>query len=210
MMLSHSEIWAAIDAVAARAGLSASGLAKRAGLDPTTFNRSKRLSPDGRQRWPSTESIAKVLDATGIDLDTFMGLILAGHGRRHTTTIPLIGAQDAVLPGAFGPDAEPTGPQWDELPFPDVSGEKLFAVELAGGEGGNRYQSGDVLIVAPHASLRRGDKIMLHGKDHRIVLGELIRQSPRAVDMVRFDTGEDFSIPTSDVRWISRILWAAQ
>ena len=33
-MLSHRQIWAAIDALAARHSLSASGLARRAGLDP--------------------------------------------------------------------------------------------------------------------------------------------------------------------------------
>ena len=64
MMLSHSQIWTALDRLAARAGLSPSGLAKKSGLDPTTFNKSKRITPDGRPRWPSTESVAKALDAT--------------------------------------------------------------------------------------------------------------------------------------------------
>ena len=54
----------------ARAALqpSASGLAKRAGLDPTSFNKSKRVTGEGRPRWPSTESLAKVLEATGASL----------------------------------------------------------------------------------------------------------------------------------------------
>ena len=60
-MLTHAQVWSAIDRLAARAGLSASGLARRAGLDPTTFNKSKRITPEGRARWPSTESIAKAL-----------------------------------------------------------------------------------------------------------------------------------------------------
>ena len=47
-MLTHAQIWTALDRLAARAGLSASGLAKKAGLDPTTFNKSKRITPDGR------------------------------------------------------------------------------------------------------------------------------------------------------------------
>ena len=63
-MLSHSAIWDAIDALARRHGLTTSGLAKIAGLDPTAFNPSKRVSKDGRGRWPSTESIAKILEAT--------------------------------------------------------------------------------------------------------------------------------------------------
>ena len=68
LMLTHAQIWSAIDRLAARAGLSASGLAKRASLDPTTFNKSKRITPEGRARWPSTESIAKALSATGVTI----------------------------------------------------------------------------------------------------------------------------------------------
>ena len=64
-MLSHDRVWAAIDALAARYGMTASGLARKAGLDATSFNKSKRTSPEGRDRWPSTESISKVLRATG-------------------------------------------------------------------------------------------------------------------------------------------------
>ncbi|ODN69108.1 hypothetical protein A6302_03579 [Methylobrevis pamukkalensis] len=63
-MLSHDQIWSAVDALAARFGLSPSALARKAGLDPTTFNKSKRFAGDGRPRWPSTESLAKVLEAT--------------------------------------------------------------------------------------------------------------------------------------------------
>ena len=81
-MLTHAQIWTAIDRLAARAGLSASGLAKKAGLDPTTFNKSKRITPDGRARWPSTESVAKSLAATGTSVDTFVALITETRARR--------------------------------------------------------------------------------------------------------------------------------
>ena len=77
-MLSHDRIWAAIDRLAERYGMSASGLARKSGLDATSFNRSKRTSPDGRDRWPSTESVAKVLRATGASLDEFLRLIEPG------------------------------------------------------------------------------------------------------------------------------------
>ena len=70
-MLRHSDIWNAIDRLARDRGYSASGLARRAGLDPTTFNKSKRKSPDGKERWPSTESISKVLKVTGASLGEF-------------------------------------------------------------------------------------------------------------------------------------------
>ena len=79
-MLTHAQLWTALDRLAARAGLSASGLAKAAGLDPTSFNKSKRITPEGRERWPSTESVAKALAATDTSLDTFVQLIgESGH-----------------------------------------------------------------------------------------------------------------------------------
>src|SRR5690606_8708105 len=67
--LTHPQVWNAIDRLAARYGYSASGLAKKSGLDPTSFNKSKRVTPEGRPRWPSTESIAKILHATGASID---------------------------------------------------------------------------------------------------------------------------------------------
>ena len=49
--------------------------AKAAGLDPTTFNKSKRITVEGRPRWPSTESISKALTATGTTLQNFVALV---------------------------------------------------------------------------------------------------------------------------------------
>src|SRR3977135_88964 len=74
-MLTHGQVWTALDRLAERAGLSPSGLAKRSGLDPTTFNKSKRITADGRERWPSTESLAKALAATNSSIETFVQLI---------------------------------------------------------------------------------------------------------------------------------------
>ena len=69
--MTHEDIWDAIEKFAMAQHLTCSGLARRGGLDPTTFNRSKRWSKEGQPRWPSTQSIAKVLSATGRDIDDF-------------------------------------------------------------------------------------------------------------------------------------------
>ncbi len=76
-MFGHQDIWRAIDALADRHGLSPSGLARRAGLDATSFNISKRFSADGKPRWLGTEAVAKVLAATGGTLEEF-GALVAG------------------------------------------------------------------------------------------------------------------------------------
>lgn len=75
-MFSHAELWSAIDALAKTAQFTPSGLARRAGLDPTTFNKSKRFAADGRPRWPSTESLAKILEVTATDMITFSTMLV--------------------------------------------------------------------------------------------------------------------------------------
>jgi phage repressor protein C with HTH and peptisase S24 domain len=117
-MLCDDQIWGAIDAIAERYRMTPSGLAKRAGLDPTTFNRSKRIGADGRQRWPSTESLAKTLVATGASLDEFIALVVS-RGRRamRQRTIPLIGFAEAGNGGFFDDRGLPQGDGWDEVAF---------------------------------------------------------------------------------------------
>src|SRR5882672_9051460 len=94
-MLTHAQIWTALDRLAALAGLSPSGLAKKSGLDPTTFNKSNRITPNGHSRWPSTESVAKALAATETSMDTFVQLIEATGRSETRKSVPLIGLEQA-------------------------------------------------------------------------------------------------------------------
>ncbi|MDR1071183.1 MAG: hypothetical protein LBL21_00890 [Rickettsiales bacterium] len=73
--MNHEDVWAAIEQFASVQKLTCSGLARQSGLDPTTFNRSKRWSRFGQPRWPSTLSIAKILAATGKTIDDFASCI---------------------------------------------------------------------------------------------------------------------------------------
>jgi phage repressor protein C with HTH and peptisase S24 domain len=77
-MLKHADVWRAIDRLAQEHGMSPSGLARKAGLDPTTFNKSKRITREGRPRWPSTESISKILAATESTLAQFVDHVAYG------------------------------------------------------------------------------------------------------------------------------------
>src|SRR5438128_8100941 len=115
-VLTHDQLWAALDRLAERAGLSASGLAKQSGLDPTTFNKSKRITADGRERWPSTESVAKALGATNSSIDTFVQLI--GDTARAVQSVPLLGFAQAATSGYFDENGFPIGKGWDEVALP--------------------------------------------------------------------------------------------
>ena len=94
-MLTHRLIWDAIDRLAERNGLSASGLAKRAGLDPTTFNRSKRIGKNGKLRWPTTESLAKILQATGMSVTDLLTEIEDTSPAKPNMRVPILPGVDA-------------------------------------------------------------------------------------------------------------------
>jgi phage repressor protein C with HTH and peptisase S24 domain len=208
--LTHAQIWNAIDRLAARAGLSASGLAKRAGLDPTTFNRSKRITPDGRARWPSTESVSKALAATGTTVDTFVELI-TNSARAPARSIPVIGFAEAGAGGYFDDGGFPVGKGWDEIPFPAVNNEHAYALEVSGDSMLPAYRDGDVIIVSPAAPIRRGDRVVVKTRDGEVMAKELKRRTAKSVELKSLNLAHSERVlPISEVLWIARIVWASQ
>ena len=210
-MLSHEQIWTAIDRLAERHGFSASGLARRAGLDATSFNRSKRVGPDGRKRWPSTESIAKVLTATGASLDDFLRLVDSHQGPARTM-VPLIGLTQAGSGRLFTDEGIPTGgPGWEEIEFPDLGGDRAFALEVQGDSMLPLYRDGDVLIVAPNASIRKGDRIVARLSNGEVLAKELRRRTARTIELASLNPDhEDRMVPLAEVAWMARVMWVRQ
>src|SRR3954470_22551878 len=179
--LTHNQIWTALDRLAARAKLSPSGLAKRSGLDPTTFNKSKRITPDGRARWPSTESIAKALAATSVSVESFVSLIADSTGAAQA--VPLIGFAEAGAGGYFDDGGFPVGKGWDEIPFPAVSDEHAYALEISGDSMEPAYRDGSVIIVSPAASVRKNDRVVVKTKDGEVTVKELKRKTAKSIEL---------------------------
>jgi phage repressor protein C with HTH and peptisase S24 domain len=208
-MLTHSQIWNALDRLAARAKLSPSGLAKKSGLDPTTFNKSKRITPDGRPRWPSTESVAKALQATGVTIDSFVSLIT--DGTSSTKSVPLIGFAEAGSGGYFDDGGFPVGKGWDEVASPQVNDENAYALEISGESMLPAYRDGDVILVSPAAPVRRGDRVVVKTKNGEVMVKELKRQTAKLVELKSLNPEHaERTLPIDQVVWIARILWASQ
>jgi phage repressor protein C with HTH and peptisase S24 domain len=210
-MLTHAQVWSAIDRLAARANLSASGLAKRAGLDPTTFNKSKRITPQGRPRWPSTESIAKALAATGTPFDVFVGLVEQSSGHAGARAVPLIGFAEAGAGGYFDDGGFPAGEGWDEIAFPALSDEHAYALEVSGQSMEPAYRDGDVIVVSPAAPIRRGDRVVVRTRAGEVMAKELKRRTAKSIELKSLNVQHpDRTLAAADVLWIARILWASQ
>ncbi len=210
-MLSHAQVWSAIDRLAGRYGMTASGLARKAGLDATTFNKSKRQTPDGRQRWPSTESIAKVLEATGASLDEFMGFLESRDRSGGRRTVPLIGLAQAGAGGFFDDGGFPTGGGWDEVAFPEVPDPNAYALEISGESMMPLYRDGDIVIISPNASVRRGDRVVVKTRDGEVLAKELKRRTENIIELKSLNPEHpDRMIPADKVAWLARIIWSSQ
>lgn len=226
-MFSHDRIWSAIDALAERHQLSPSGLARRAGLDPTSFNKSKRHSADGRERWPSTESIAKVLDATGSTIAQFMEFLRPGalsgplpdaampYGAfpPQTGSIPLLGFAQAGAGGFFDDGGFPAGQGWDVVEFPAAPAARagVYALEIQGDSMMPLYRDGDVLIVEPGAQIRRGDRVVVKTTEGEVMAKVLMRQTARSIELLSLNPEHPNRLfDLGDVEWIARIIWASQ
>jgi phage repressor protein C with HTH and peptisase S24 domain len=208
-ILTHDQIWTALDRLAERAGMSASGLAKKSGLDPTTFNKSKRVTSDGRERWPSTESLAKALAATSSSIDHFAQLI--GDSARTAPTVPLLGLAQAQANGAFDDGGFPAGKGWQAMALPSVDDEHAFALEITGDEMRPAYRDGDVILVSPTTPIRRGDRVVIKTTLGEVMIRELTRRTAKALELQSLNPAQpDRTIAAADVAWIARIVWATQ
>lgn len=210
-MLRHEDIWNAIDRLAHDRGLTASGLARRAGLDPTTFNKSKRITREGKPRWPSTESIAKILDATNASLTEFLGFLSTEpkvDGRR---VLPLISSAEVSEAVAFDAGVVCSEREIDEISFPDAVDCRSCAIEVANGHLSPPYREGDILVVSPTAQVRRGDRVLVRTNDARMFAAEVVRRTVRRMTLRPLHSEHaPESFNADQISWLVRILWASQ
>ena len=208
-ILTHAQVWTALDRLAERAGMSASGLAKRSGLDATTFNKSKRIMVDGRERWPSTESVSKALAATNSTIDTFVQLI--GDGPRSTQSVPMLGLAQAGSDGHFDDSGFPAGKGWDEVALPSSGDEHAYALEISGDSMKPAYRDGDIVIVSPGTAIRRGDRVVVKTSGGEVMVKELKRRTAKTLELQSLNPAHaDRTLDADDVAWIARIVWASQ
>ena len=212
--MKHEDIWRALDTLAAEYGLSASGLAKRSGLDATTFNPSKRRMPDGRARWPSTESLSKVLVATGASLEAFTALVTGSpvfNSGRPARRIPLVGFAQAGLDGFFDDAGFPVGGSWDEVGLPEIADPHAYALEIAGDSMTPVFRDGDMVVVSPAAPIRRGDRVVARTLGGEVMAKQLARRSARRMELKSLNPEHrDRSFDLTDIAWVHRIIWASQ
>ncbi len=204
----HSDIWSGLDALAAAHGLSPSALARRAGLDATAFNPSKRFGQDGRPRWPSTESVARALDAVDATLGDLAALI---ENRTCQVMVPVIGFAEAGEDGFFDAAGLPKGPGWGMAVFPSPASTTLFALEVSGSSMEPVYRPGDRLVVSPASPVNIGDRVVVRTRDGEVMAKALLARETGSLTLGSLNPSfSPRTLPDTDISWLARIHWVSQ
>ena len=211
MPLSHGQLWKAIDGLARREGISASALARRAGLDATSFNPSKRFGPGDppRPRWPSTESLTRILHATGLSLGEFAAL--AHDAPERAATVPMLGMAQAGQDGFFDDAGLPVGDGWEQTELPRPK-DTLLSLRITGDSMVPLYREGDRVIVDREASdVRKGDRVVVRTTGGETLAKEVAGLTARAVVLASVNPAyEPRTVSRKDIVWMGRILWVSQ
>ncbi len=212
-MYTHEQIWAAIDRLAESHGYSTSGLAKNAGLDPTTFNRSKRLGPDGKQRWPSTESISKILAVTETKMSEFVALMDSSKAGI-PFKIPMAGCDGDSNGNLFKDIQSAPNDVWTYFPFPfpnEGTRDDLFALKLNDNFLEPLYRKNDVLVVEKANKLKQGDRVIILTKDNHMYVQEVFRMSDAGFHFHSLNPeADDQLLKSNEIHWIAKIVWVSQ
>lgn len=214
-MLDHEHLWVALDKLATQHQLTPSGLARRAGLDPTSFNPSKRFAADGRPRWPSTESLAKVLEVTQMTFMDFASLLQEKpeSSNTHFRSFPAYLCTSDELREVDLPDL--TDFQLDKFCdsfiFPSSQSDKFFALEVSSNSFEPYYREGQIIIVSPETSLRRNDYVLIATTTGDLHCGALQRQTNERIEFRRGTPEAKTRVfQVADLVWTARVSWVSQ
>jgi hypothetical protein len=217
--LTHEQLWRALDRLAAEAGLSPSGLARRAGLDPTTFNRSKRVGKTRAERWPSTESIAKVLACLEVTFAEFASLVGRTEDEVRALQTSLVRRFTATPGGAGRYRSVPVISQsscgsaaarqmhsgaW--LDLDGLLGERFFAVPMEKLTDLLPLRGAGHFVVSLDVGYTVGDLVAIGLTDGRMLAGTLTLETETSFTLEGAAPEPACTIPRGDVEWVGRIV----
>ena len=207
--MKYETVWSAVDNLAESLGLTVSGLAKKSGLDSTTFNKSKRIRPDGNKRWPSLDSINKVLEYCNITFEEFYNYGNNYDGHSNVQTIPFARLSNcliSIMPDGNAPDTS----QWEKMAFP-IRMNGAYALEVDTTEYDPTYKKGTTILVQKNSKIRHGDRIAIFMNDGNKILAEFAFRKSQTIELHSLANHSDIlSVKIDDIAFINRIAWASQ
>ena len=92
-----------------------------------------------------------------------------------------------------------------------TTGEATYALEVAGESMLPLYRDGDIVIVSPTATCRKGDRVVVRTRDGEVMAKILEKKNTRSVELRSLNPDHRNRVfPVGDIDWMARIIWASQ
>jgi phage repressor protein C with HTH and peptisase S24 domain len=158
------------------------------------------------------ESISRLLQASGATVEEFSDLLIGRRGQPpKLRQIPLMGFAKAGKGGFFDDSGFPAGNGWDEIDVPGVTDPNAYALEITGDSMQPVYREGDIIIISPSATVRKGDRVVVRLTDGQVMAKIMQRQTAKTLELASFNpTHATKLLDMKDVDWMARIMWASQ
>jgi phage repressor protein C with HTH and peptisase S24 domain len=125
--------------------------------------------------------------------------------------VPLVGFAQAGAGGFFDDAGFPAGEGWDLIELPGRAPEGTYALGIQGDSMLPLYRHGDILIVDPNAPVRRGDRVVVKTTGGEVMAKVLEKQTTKAIELLSLNPEhENRTVPTAEVEWVARVIWASQ
>ena len=73
------------------------------------------------------------------------------------------------------------------------------------------YREGDLIIVSPNTSLRKGDRVIVKTRGGEVMANILHRQTAKTIELASFNPEHPpKTYEMKDIDWVARIIWATQ
>jgi phage repressor protein C with HTH and peptisase S24 domain len=176
------------------------------GLNSTSFNPSKRLrSEDGTGRWPSTESIAKVLKAAEMTWADFIAIL------EQTAATPAqpVGKLIIALASLIYPPYR--GLKHFDEHGNDVHGRVSYIVNISNDTMSPIYRDGDMIMVSTGMEVKPNHRVLLYPKAGGVLIGKVIAKTEETINLESFqNSSELITIPQDEIAFIHKIDWLKQ
>lgn len=138
---------------------------------------------------------------------TILAVMIEG---KRGTSAPMIGFAQAGNDGFFDDAGFPLGDGWDDVRFPGMGTDTVYALEIADDSMEPVYRAGDRIIVSPEAPIRRGDRVVAKTVHGEVVAKVLGRCTETRVELLSFNLSyAPRKFAPDQIAWMARILWAS-
>jgi transcriptional regulator with XRE-family HTH domain len=204
-----------VAAVLRQTGWSATELARRCALAPSTLSRF--LHNERVTHALSARSLMKIATASGLDVPadlggvadlaqgaaaTLPGARAGGFGARRD--LPVRGRAQGGPDGAVMLDAEPI--DWTWRPAELQGARDAFAMFVTGDSMGDVLREGATIFVHPSLPPRPGDFVVVEKTNHEALIKRLVRRADTGLVLRQYNPPLDFELGRGDVRAIYRVI----